>query len=602
MPKLNKKTIEADLVLEISWEVCNKIGGIYTVLKSKAGQMINLYGQNYYLIGPYFPERIKGYFEEILPPEKLRNIFSELEKEKIKCHFGKWLIEGEPKVILIDFKDYWFKINEIKTNLWDYYKIDSLGAGHDFNEPVLWASAAGILIEKIANFFPEKKIVAHFHEWLSGAGLLHLRKNKTGVATVFATHATTLGRTLAYNNVDFYSILHKINPEQEISRYNIKAKHQLEKETAKNCHVFTTVSEITSLETERFLERKPDVLLPNGLDSEKFLNFEELIIKHRVQRNKLREFLIFYFFPYYTFELEETIFYFIVGRYEFRTKGIDIFIKTLSQLNQKLIKAKSKKTIIAFFWIPTEIRSVKTELLENREIFEDIKDAFEQISWETKEKILYAILEGKKIDEKVLFEKDFLLEIKKKILKLKREGFPPLSTHELVNSQDAILKSFQENGLLNKKTDKVKVIFYPIYLTGHDGLANLNYQESLQACHLGVFPSFYEPWGYTPLETAALGVASITTDLAGFGRFCQKIEKIEKIEKYPGIFVLERFAKSDEEEIKSLADFLHKFSQFTLKERVENKIQARKIAALADWKIFIKNYLKAHNLAISKIK
>ncbi len=422
------------------------------------------------------------------------------------------------------------------------------------------------------------------------------------MATVFATHATTLGRTLAYNNVDFYSILHKINPEQEISRYNIKAKHQLEKETAKNCHVFTTVSEITSLETERFLERKPDVLLPNGLDSEKFLNFEELIIKHRVQRNKLREFLIFYFFPYYTFELEETIFYFIVGRYEFRTKGIDIFIKTLSQLNQKLIKAKSKKTIIAFFWIPTEIRSVKTELLENREIFEDIKDAFEQISWETKEKILYAILEGKKIDEKVLFEKDFLLEIKKKILKLKREGFPPLSTHELVNSQDAILKSFQENGLLNKKTDKVKVIFYPIYLTGHDGLANLNYQESLQACHLGVFPSFYEPWGYTPLETAALGVASITTDLAGFGRFCQKIEKIEKIEKYPGIFVLERFAKSDEEEIKSLADFLHKFSQFTLKERVENKIQARKIAALADWKIFIKNYLKAHNLAISKIK
>jgi len=497
----------------------------------------------------------------------------------------------------MDFKDYWPQLNQIKTKLWQDYQIDSLGTGYDFNEPVLWATATGLFLEKASPLFKEEKIVAHFHEWLSGAGLLYLSK-KQKIGTVFTTHATCLGRTLSYHNVDFYSILRKIDPEREISRYNIKAKHQLEKQTAQNCDVFTTVSEITALEAERFLGRKPDLLLPNGLEAEKFLSFEEIVIKHRLQRERLKEFLLFYFFPYYDFDLENTLFYFIVGRYEFRAKGIDIFIKALAKLNQQLIKNKSKKTIVAFFWIPAAVREIKPELLENREFFKDIKDSLEEISWETEEKILYSIISGKKITEKVLFEEDFLFDIKKKLMKLKREGQPFLSTHNLIDPQDVILSSLQEAGLTNKKSDKVKAVFYPIYLTGHDGLSNLNYQESIQACHLGVFPSFYEPWGYTPLEAAALGVTSVTTDLAGFGRFCQGLNKEEK---YPGIFVLERFHKTDREEIESLARFLYRFSQFSRKQRIENKIQARKIAAQADWKNFIKNYIQAHNQAVRNV-
>lgn len=141
------------------------------------------------------------------------------------------------------------------------------------------------------------------------------------------------------------------------------------------------------------------------------------------------------------------------------------------------------------------------------------------------------------------------------------------------------------------------MIFQPIYLTGHDGLTNLNYQESIQACHLGIFPSFYEPWGYTPLETAALGVSSITTDLTGFGRFCQKLSFTKKP---GGVFILKRANKSNLEIIKELANFLYRFSRFSRKERIENKIQARKIASQTKWKIFIKNYLKAHDAALKK--
>lgn len=589
------KSTQADYVFEVSWETCNKVGGIYTVLKSKAKQMVDYYSQNYYLIGPYFPENLKGEFEEQALSKELSKVFSRLEKQGIKCHFGKWLVKGEPKVILVDFQGFWPNLNQIKTELWEQYKIDSLGAGHDLNEPVVWSYAVGILIEEMSRLLKGKKVVAHFHEWLSGAGLLYLKRSKNKIGTVFTTHATILGRTLAHHNVDFYSILHEIEPEKEIIRYNIKSKHQLEKAIAQSCDVFTTVSEITGLETKCFFGRKPDVLLFNGLDAEQFLALEEIGVKHRIQRNRLREFLLYYFFPYYTFDLKETLFYFILGRYEFRAKGLDIFIKALANLNEKLIKSKSKKTIVAFFWIPTGTKHINQNLLKNQRFFQDIKDSLEEVSQETEEKILQAVIEGKKVTEEVLLEKNFLFEIKKKSMRLKAKGLPCLSTHDLTYLNDPILKAFQEAGLNNKRQDKVKVIFYPIYLTGHDGLSDLNCQESIQACNLGVFPSFYEPWGYTPLEAAALGVSSVTTDLAGFGRFCQKLDKTRK---QAGVFVLKRFAKTDQEEIELLADFLERFSRFSPRERAEHEIQALKIAAQADWKVFIKNYIKAHNLAI----
>ena len=603
MNKIKSFNPKADYLFEISWEVCNKVGGIYTVLKSKARHFTKIYGKNYYLIGPYFGDKIKGEFEEISIPIEFKEIFNSLEKEGIKCYLGKWLIDGEPNTILIDFKNFWHQADKIKAKLWEDYKIDSLGAGYDFNEPIIWSYAVGMFIEKINDLYKKNKIVVQLHEWLSGAAGLYLKKRTPKAGIIFTTHATTLGRSLIYNNIDFYSIINEIDVEKEVNRFNIKAKHQIEKVSAQNADIFTTVSEITQLEAERFLGRKADFLLPNGLDLENFLSFDEIIIKHKKENTRLKEFLLYYFFPYYKFDLDETLFYFIAGRYEFRTKGMDILIKSLGKLNQKLIQNKSKKNIVVFFWIPSEVKNIKQELLENKNFFEDIKNSLEDVSIETGQRILYLFIKNQRLNEKTLFKEDFLFQLKKKLIKFTKKGIPSLSTHNLADPNDPILTSFNEAGLNNKKNDKVKVIFYPIYLTGHDGLSDLDYHESIEACHLGIFPSFYEPWGYTPLETAALGVSSVTTDLAGFGKYCQEIEqKSEKIDKNkkccPGVFVLERYGKTDEEEVKKLTDFLYRFSQFSEKERIKNKIQAHNIASHADWKFFIKNYILTHNKSL----
>ena len=595
LPKIKP---EADFLFEVSWEVCNKVGGIWTVLTSKANKVKEYYGDRYYLIGPYFPENLKGDFEEI-SPGRFKNVFQKLEGHGIRCHLGRWLIEGEPQVILIDFKDFWVQADEIKKQLWEDYKINSLNADHSFSEPVIWSWATGKLIEEIAKQFKDKKIVAQFHEWIAGAGLLYLKKqinSLKNIATVFTTHATTVGRTLVYNGVDFYSDLNNIDAEKQALKYNIEAKHQMEKATAQNSDILTTVSEITALEVNQFLGRKTDELLFNGLDLKRFPSIDQAGIKHHVQKTRLREFIISYFFPYYSFNIEETLFYFITGRYEFKAKGIDVYIKALAELNKKLKKKKSEKTIVAFIWIPAGVTNIKTELIENKEFFQDIKQTIDD-SWGIREKILYLICEGREISKQDLFEKKTLNDLKKKILKFRRKGLPPVSTHDLDSNGDVILRALKENKLNNEEQDRVKVIYYPIYLTGHDGLSNLSYEEAILASHLGVFPSSYEPWGYTPLETAALRISSVTTDLAGFGRYCQSLSGGKK-EKYPGIFILERFAKTKKQEVSDLTDIFYKFSQFTHQERVENKIEARKKANFADWEHLIENYIRAHNRAI----
>ena len=587
----------AEFLFEVSWEVCNKVGGIYSVLTSKAALMNKYYKGRYILIGPYFEQRVKGEFQECPPSKAYENVFGQLKKEGITCHFGNWLVKGEPFVILIDFKEAWKEVNTIKRALWDDFSVDSLYSGYDFDEPLVWAHSVGKVVEKFVALFKGKRLVAQFHEWLSGAGLLYLKEHGVPIGTVFTTHATTLGRTLAFHNIDFYSRFKEINPDEKARELHVHEKHQLEKQAALHATIFTTVSEITGLEAEHFLGRKPGVILPNGLDANQFLNFEEIAWKHQVQRNRLREFLFSYFFPYYTFDLEETLFYFIASRYEFRAKGIGLFINALALLNKRLVETKSKNTVVVFFWVPSQVKQVNPELLENRELYQDVRDYLEETSHETKERLLYTIMEGKRLNDKTMFQEDVLFEIKKRILKFKREGTPPLATHYLTNPHDQILRAFVQAGLDNKKSDRVKVIFYPVYLSGHDGLTNLNYFESIQASHFGIFPSLYEPWGYTPLETAAFGVASLTLTLSGFGQFCHKFVKGKKS---PGIFVLEGFDKSDETLVEEMGDVLYRFSQFSRRERIENKIQARKVAALADWKALIKNYIIAHNSAVEK--
>jgi glycogen(starch) synthase len=348
------------------------------------------------------------------------------------------------------------------------------------------------------------------------------------------------------------------------------------------------------------LSRTPEVLLPNGLDIAKFPNFEEIVLQHRLQREKIREFILYYFFPYYQFDLENTLFYFTACRYEFFNKGIDIFIKSLGELNRQLKAHRSPKTIIVFFWIPSGVKQIDPALFEAKNNYIDIKDSMKAHSGEIEGSFIYGLLSGKKEkDGGLAGPENIIKEVKPKILKFKNEGLPSLSTHILSDPNDLIIKSFRAEGLENKKDDRVKVIFYPAYLTGSDGLLDLTCYEGIQGSHLGVFPSFYEPWGYTTLETAALGVAAITTDCSGLGRFFMEQKKKKR---YPGIFILKRVRKQEAEAVKQLSQLLFDFSQLSREERIKNKMAAYESAALCDWKILAEQYIKSHNLAIKRIQ
>ncbi|MBW2997536.1 hypothetical protein KY349_04315 [Candidatus Woesearchaeota archaeon] len=597
--------LKADFLFEVSWEICNKVGGIYTVIKTKVSPTSKIYGENYCLIGPYFHDKVKGEFEETIIPDQYKQVCDDLKEVGIVLHYGKWLTDGNPNAILIDFHPLFARKDEIKTHLWEHYKVDSLNASFEFEEPVVWAWAVGMVIERLSSMMPGKKVAAMFHEWISGSALLYLKSQGCKVGTVFITHATVLGRSLASSAVDLYChdkegkcLLDTMEFDKEAYNKNAHTKHQLEKASAHAADVFATVSEITGMEAEHILQKKPDIIVPNGLDISGFPTIEENSIRHKNFRDKIYHFLLYYFFPYYHLDIEKTLIYFIASRYEVHDKGIDIFTKALGKLNDMLKKESSKRNIVAFFWVPSGVRGIKPEIIENRMLFKDIEDSLKDNSEHVMWRLLSATVADSPITKETIFTKNFLSEIKRKTLRFKREeSTPPLCTHDLIDYTDPIMQMMQEQGLNNSEDDKVKVIMYPIYLTGADGLLDLNYYEAMQGSHFGVFPSFYEPWGYTPLEAGALGVASVTTDLAGFGRFALQ----QKGDDPKGVFVIKRMGKQEDEATDELAKLLYYFTKLQKKKRVENKIEARRLANLADWDILINNYINAQNMAIDKV-
>jgi len=592
---------KADVCFEVAFEVCNKVGGIYAVLESKAARMVELYGENYFAIGPYFPEKAILETVKMSPPKSCEKILNSLEKEGIRCHFGKWLIEGHPNVILVEFNDLFKRANEIKTGLWEKYKVDSWGVGFDFDEPVVWSTAVGMLIEKLIPCFENKKIVTQFHEWMSGGALLYL---KDKVPTVFMTHATMLGRTIAGVGEDLYKEIDEafsknmpIDPKRPY-KYGVQAKHLMEKACAENASVFATTSEITAREATYILGKKPDIILPNGLDIERFPTMEEFALLHRKYRSKIKHFLSAYFNPYYNTDLWDSMIFFTSGRYEFRNKGFDIFIEALGKLNESMKKENVEKNIFTFFSVPRGGVKENIELMESIRLYKDMKDSVEdEVPW-IEEMTLDSIAKGVMPKINNLFRKEFLEESKRKIAAFKKKGNPSLSAY-LVDDNDIFIKSFKENNLLNRAEDKVKVIFYPAYLSTTDRLLGLDYNQLVQGSHLGVFPSYYEPWGYTPLECAANGVPSITSDLAGFGIF---IKENSDQSKKLGIMVLDRDGKSHEEIVEKLYEMLWYTVSMNRNERIPKKAQAKDLASLADWKILIKNYVDSHNMALERFK
>ncbi|MFH0863329.1 MAG: hypothetical protein V1875_09940 [Candidatus Altiarchaeota archaeon] len=594
-----------DYVFEASYEVCNKVGGIYTVIKSKAARMVEEYGEGYCAVGYYDLAKSRLEFDESQPPAGLAKAFKRLESEGIKCHFGTWLTAGRPHVILLDVRGYQANVNDLKKHLWEDYEIDSIRSDAWFNDPLLWSTAVGRLIEELMKEAPYKGsgVVGHFHEWLSGFAILHIHKNKIPVGTVFTTHATMLGRNISGSGHDLYGMVNeglrkKESATIELARqYRCEDKHSTEVACVKSADVFTTVSEITGREAAYILGKKPEVLLFNGLDTSKFPEMEELAVMRHKYRIRMREFLISYFCRYYYMDLMNIRSMFLSGRYEYHNKGIDVYIDALGKLNKKLKAENSKKHVVAFIFVPTDTRGEEMQVLKNKALYEEIHDQIDGSLPEIKDNLLELIIKGQKPDGNV-FSEEFLTLIRKLTAHFaeKKGGSAPLCAFELNYSldSDSIIQAFRRNELLNREEDKVKVIFYPAYLSSADRLISLDYNPGTLTCDVGVFPSYYEPWGYTPLETAAQGTLAITTDLAGFGQFIDG--------KGDGIQVLKLDGIEYDKVVDELYNKMYDIIGLEKKELTRRRMNAKELAGLADWKMLIKNYVKAHQLAVRNVR
>ncbi|MBU4299874.1 MAG: glycogen/starch synthase [Nanoarchaeota archaeon] len=596
------------MIFEVSFEVANKVGGIYAVLSSKAAQMVQHYGNDYCTIGYYDANAAKTEFEETAN-ESFAGVFTALEKEGVKCRFGRWMVPGYPNCILVDASGLKPHANEIKRKLWDDYKIDSLRADAWFDDPLVWSWGCGMLLEKIHNIQKTKKPVAHFHEWLAGIAMLYVKKAGAHYATVFTTHATMLGRTLANFEGDIHEEIRdgiaarKTVDLKKAYDCGMESKHLTEVACAKNCDVLTVVSDNLAEEAQYILGRHPDIVLPNGLDMSRFASMETLSYLHKRYKDKIIEFLQGYFEPYYAINTEDPRIIFTSGRYEFKNKGYDTMIDALAKLNTRLKNEGSKNDVFAFIFVPSDINGENLDVLKNISMFHTIEDYVTEILPHVKEKIIHSLISGnfdRTMEECNILDSAEASDMKKLSIAFRTKGgqCPPLSAFQLKypEEDDAILKSLRAQGLLNRKEDRVKVIFYPTYISKADRLLALDYFTLMIGCSIGVFPSYYESWGYTPLETAASGTISITTDAAGYGQFIREKNKGPE----SGIFVLSRLHKSIPECVEELNQLLYKLVNMSKEEIIFQKNRAKELSGLADWKTLAKNYFKAHDMAIGR--
>jgi len=540
-----KKIISPDYLFEVSWEVCNKVGGIYTVVSTKASGIQRSFGDNYIVIGPDVWKETRQNPDFTEDRTIFRSWRERAEAEGLRFKIGRWNIKGSPVAILVDFSMYIAIKDKILAEFWEKYKLDSITGSWDYFEPALFGYASGRIIESFYNhnLTADDKIVAQFHEWMAGSGILYLRDRVPQVGCVFTTHATVVGRCIAGNNLPLYSHFNEYSGEAMASRFNVKAKHSLESLSAIHSDAFTTVSKLTADECRQFIGRDVDVITPNGFDDGLIPSLDELKTKRSVARDKLL--LVAQAVMGQTMP-SDTLMVVNSGRYEFRNKGIDLFIDALAELNHD---EKLTYPVAAFITIPANhsgpVAGIQERLNEPKED---------------------GSLSGKYL------------------------------THGLFESEyDQILRKLKEVNLRNGINDKVKVIFVPSYLNGNDGVFDLPYYDLLPGFDLSVFPSYYEPWGYTPLESLAFGVPTVTTSLAGFGLWVQNNLRNDSV------IVIDRNDDNKDKVVDSIAQAILRFEKMSESRREELTLRAIDTARSALWSHLNIHYLKAYSVALQKV-
>jgi phosphorylase/glycogen(starch) synthase len=534
-------------LFEVSWEVCNKVGGIHTVVSTKARSMIERFGDEYIAIGPM----LTGDEDRRQPFERIEG-FEEFEDDcndaEVPCIVGRWLIPGRPLTILVDFSRLYAQKDGVLAGLWERFRVDSIEGGWDYIEPVMFGHAAGRVIEIWWQAYVQprsNRAVAHFHEWMTASGALYLKGAASAIGTVFTTHATMLGRAIASQGKDPLEAVRGITPGELAAMVGVRAKHSMEGVAAREVDVFTTVSEITADEAEAYHGRRPDPLLPNGMDPDVL---EEIVdgFDRAAARSTLERLATCFLGE----KIDGAAFLCISGRYEFHNKGIDLLLDALARLD----RAHGRRPIVAFVLVPAGNSGVRNELQICM-----LADRFQS-----------------------------------------REP-TGVSTHNLLDpDRDPVVTRCQKLELDNAKGHRVRIIQVPVYLDGHDGLIDMPYEAVLQGMDLTVFPSFYEPWGYTPQESLEVGVPTVTTDCAGFGRWLQqRFARDVETEHGDCVHVLPRAGRDYEEVRDDLAEWIEQFVSIE-RDPKATAAACKHIAAWTSWAELTPHYERAYGLALRK--
>ena len=593
----------APLLFEVGWEVCWQLGGIYTVLRTKAPAMIRRWGQRYCLVGPYNPVTAAGEFEETPAEGIVHEALEMLRDQGIGCHHGRWLVQGRPRVVLLDYHALFGRLHEDKYLLWQDHGIATDAGDGEVNEVVAFGMVVTRFFQALSHLNGvqtggKRPIVGHFHEWMAGVAVPRIAHLKLPVCTVFTTHATLLGRYLAADNPNFYAHLPYFDADAEADRYRIGPRHRIEKAAAHASTVFTTVSTITDLEAESLLGRKADGLLPNGLDIQRFEAPHEFQYLHNQYKESIHEFVMGHFFPSYPFDLNNTIYLFTAGRYEYTNKGIDLFIEALYRLNQRLKGTPGAPTVVAFIVTRADVRSVNVEVLQNQAQLDELKNFCESVQAEIGRQLFLNAARGRQVGRGELITDETQIRLKRAMHAMRNTRLPPIITHDLNNdSADPVLNHLRYRGMINAADDPVKVVFHPQFVTATSPLIHLDYDQFVRGCHLGVFPSYYEPWGYTPMECAALGIPAVTTDLSGFGAYLE--QTMENPRRY-GLQVLQRREESFHDAAEELTTYLLGFCGMTRRQRIELRNRVESVCERFDWSELAVHYHDAHDLALAR--
>ena len=548
---MQEQQLTPKYIFESSWEVCNKVGGIYTVLSTRAKTLVEKYGNKVVFIGPdFWAEKENPLFRE--NHQLLARWRKAATEEGLKIRVGRWLIPGEPVAVLVDFTPFFPQKNEIYGWAWDNFRVDSLHAYGDYDEASMFAWAAAKVVESYYKFFNLKKednVVYQAHEWMTCLGALYLQKAVPEIASIFTTHATSIGRSIAGNNKPLYDYLWAYNGDQMAEELNMQSKHSIEKQTAHHVDCFTTVSDITATECKALLDREVDAVLTNGFEND-FVPFAGNPFNNA--RKKARKVMLTVASTLLGQQPDdETIIIGIGGRYEFKNKGIDLLVDSINRLRHD---TSLQKNVLVFINVP---------------------------AWQ----------KGPRAD------------LQKRLTTVTDEPQMPMGdtrlTHDLYNKdQDKVMNQMDWLDMHNRAEDKVKVVFVPCYLDGKDGIFNMHYYDLLIGNDLNIYPSYYEPWGYTPTESVAFHVPCITTDLAGFGLWANKV-KGGNSELIDGVKTVHRTDNNFVEVAECIKQTVLDFAAMDKKTVTKVRKNAASIAEKALWQHFIVNYYKAYNIALN---